>query len=185
MYRYIHVCMYSHDYSLSSLCVCVCSPDSWLPIMGGAGKLIRSRDERNNLELECLLSLQQWSGAVALLDKMLKQNPDQWSHIEVYISCQIQRYKLSAAQEADRGRENTADEGATPASQLASKTGQTAQTGQASDGDVEPARRRGREEVWEGEGEGEREEDEEGKKNKRIATEDVGRGENCSANLKA
>ena len=93
------------------------------------GNLIRKREEQNRLELECLLSLKRWGEAVALLTSILQENPDHWRHIEVYISCQIQRYKDSV-REAREDHERERREGGVA----------------------------GREEVWEGEGEKEEEE---------------------------
>ena len=79
----------------------------------GEGKLIRKREERNRLELECHLSLQRWDDAVRLLTAMLRENPDHWKDIEVYISCQIERYKESVREAKEehemkkRGREGS------------------------------------------------------------------------------
>lgn len=64
------------------------------------------------MELECYLSLHRWDDAVVLLTQMLQRNPDQWSHLEVYISCQIQRYKKSvedAKFEHERKRKGVAE----------------------------------------------------------------------------
>ena len=105
-----------------------------------SGNLIRNKDERDHIELECQLSLQRWDDAVGLLKQMLHRNPDQWSHIEVYISCQIQRYKKSV-------REARAGHG---------KVGTDAGS---SGGDREGGKK---EEVWEGRGEEEEEEGEGG-----------------------
>ncbi|CAI8015184.1 N-alpha-acetyltransferase 25, NatB auxiliary subunit, partial [Geodia barretti] len=80
-------------------------------VQGPLGKLIRKREERNRLELECHLSLQRWDDAVRLLTAMLRENPDHWKDIEVYISCQIERYKESVREAKEehemkkRGRE--------------------------------------------------------------------------------
>ena len=66
---------------------------------------------------------------MVLLTSILQENPDHWRHIEVYISCQIQRYKDSV-REAREDHERERREGGVA----------------------------GREEVWEGEGEEEEEE---------------------------
>lgn len=116
------------------------------------GRLIRNKDELNHMELECYLSLHRWDDAVVLLTQMLQRNPDQWSHLEVYISCQIQRYKKSvedAKLEHEKKRKGVAE----------------------SNGEVEGEVRgvedreegAAREEVWEGKGEKEEGDEENGR----------------------
>ena len=85
------------------------------------------------MELECYLTLQRWDDAVGLLTQMLHQNPDHWTHLEVYISCQVQRYKKSVRDARVAGEGVEGDEGG----------------GEKG------------EEVWEGKGEKEEEEEEE------------------------
>ena len=123
----------------------------------GEGKLIRKREERNRLELECHLSLQRWDDVVRLLTAMLRENPDHWKDIEVYISCQIERYKESVREAKEehemkkRGREGSRgceeEEGRTECEEGEERRGCEEGEGVAR-----------KEEVWEGKGEKEEEE---------------------------
>ena len=66
------------------------------------------------MELECYLSLEQWDDATLLLTELLLRNPDQWRHIELYITCQIQRYKESvreAKEEHERRKGGVGESG--------------------------------------------------------------------------
>lgn len=56
------------------------------------GEKFRSKDERTNVELECLMELERMDEVVERLSELLHKTPDQWSFIRTYISCQIQRY---------------------------------------------------------------------------------------------
>lgn len=56
------------------------------------GEKFRSKDERTNVELECLMELERMDEVVEKLSELLHKTPDQWSFIRTYISCQIQRY---------------------------------------------------------------------------------------------
>ena len=56
------------------------------------GEKFRSKDERTNVELECLMELERTDEVVERLSELLHKTPDQWSFIRTYISCQIQRY---------------------------------------------------------------------------------------------
>ena len=115
------------------------------------GNLIRKKEERNQMELECHLALQRWDDAVVLLTQMLRQTPDHWTHIDVYISCQIQRYKKSVRDV----REGHAVEG-----------------GEGCEGCEGGEGGRGKGvEVWEGKGEKEEEVEEEGGRRKEGGSE--------------
>ena len=104
-------------------------------IQGPLENLIRKKEERNRLELECHLSLQRLEDAVVLLTKMLRENPDHWRDLELFVSCQIQRYKKSIRDAREKHDERK-------------------RRGSGSGEGV-----KGKEEVWEGEGEGEQEEE--------------------------
>ena len=78
---------------------------------------------------------------------MLRENPDHWRDIEVYISCQIQRYKNSvrdAKEEYERKRMGS----------------RGSEEGEEGEGEGVASK----EEVWEGKGEKEEEEEGEGEK---------------------
>lgn len=40
--------------------------------------------------MECLLVLEQWDRAVAMLADMIRSCPDQWAYIQQYLGCQMQ-----------------------------------------------------------------------------------------------
>ena len=135
----------------------------------GEGKLIRKREERNRLELECHLSLQRWDDAVRLLTAMLRENPDHWKDIEVYISCQIERYKESVREAKEehemkkRGREGSRgceeEEGRTECEEEEGRRGcEEEEEGEERRGCEEGEGGARKEEVWEGKGEKEEEE---------------------------
>lgn len=132
---------------------CYTQSYQWFSLL--LGHIIRNKDELNHMELECYLSLHRWDEAAVLLTQMLQRNPDQWSHIEVYVSCQIQRYKKSI-QDAKLEYEKTKKGKA-----MAESNGEG--EGEGEMGSVEDEEEGGTKEgVWEGKGEKEEEEEGEG-----------------------
>ena len=61
---------------------------------------MKNREDCLGLQVDCLVTLQQWDRAAAKLSDMIHNNPDQWSYIRQYINCQIKQCKT-------RRRENT------------------------------------------------------------------------------
>lgn len=56
-----------------------------------SGEKLKNHEERCELQIECLMALEQWDRASDSLAKMIRNTPDQWSDIRQYISCQIKR----------------------------------------------------------------------------------------------
>ena len=72
------------------------------------GEKFRSKDERTNVELECLLELERTDEVVEKLTELLHKTPDQWSFIRTYVNCQIQRY-LRMKEKGEGGVEGSGD----------------------------------------------------------------------------
>ena len=108
------------------------------------GDLIRKKEDHNRLELDCHMSLQRWDEALVVLTDLLHQNPDQWSDIKHYISCQIQKYKKSI-QDAKEDHVREIEK--------------RRMSGEGGGGEGGEEGERGKEEVWEGKGEKEEDKD--------------------------
>lgn len=76
-----------------------------------AGDKFHSKEERTNVELECLLALERIDEVVEKLTKLLHEKPDQWSFIRTYIDCQIQRYLRMRDERARKEESGEAKEG--------------------------------------------------------------------------
>ena len=76
-----------------------------------AGEKFHSKEERTNVELECLLALERIDEVVEKLTKLLHEKPDQWSFIRTYIDCQIQRYLRMRDERASKEESGEPKEG--------------------------------------------------------------------------
>ena len=73
---------------------------SFLPVLG---EKLRNPEEVLRYELQCLESLGQWSQLVSRLVPVIKEQPDHWSHLKLYITSQVHRTKTE--NEASNGTE--------------------------------------------------------------------------------
>lgn len=48
-------------------------------------------EECLSFQVDCLIRLKRWDKAVEILEELVQKTPDQWTHIQQYINCQIMR----------------------------------------------------------------------------------------------
>ena len=72
---------------------------SMISLSSPSGDKLKNRDECKNLQVECLLALEQWERAATMLGEMIRATPDQWIYIQHYISCQVKRCKIKRREE--------------------------------------------------------------------------------------
>ena len=55
------------------------------------GTKLKNKDERDAIELECLVALERWDEASTKLSELIRENPDHWHNIYTYIKSQVHR----------------------------------------------------------------------------------------------